>query len=302
MITCLGLSPSLDVTYLVDALDPGEIHRPYRVVRLPGGKSLNTARAAAALGGDVVAISPLGGFSGELIGRALEAEGVRTQLIRVDRETRSCVSVFDEAAEHLTEFYEPAADMTGIEWAGLAEAVENIAAGWLALSGSVPPERARDLADLLARAAARGIRVAVDTHGEPLRVILDTFAPRIVKLNRAEAAELLFDEDDDAIGLARRLLSRAGVSIVTDGSSGAVLASADGCLRAAPPERGRFTVGSGDCFFGGLLVALDRGASPGDALALATAAAAANTIEPGAAVLTTDDVERLRENVIVDAA
>ena len=46
MITVLLLSPSLDVTYLVDEVTVGEIHRPHTVLRSPGGKGLNLARAA----------------------------------------------------------------------------------------------------------------------------------------------------------------------------------------------------------------------------------------------------------------
>jgi 1-phosphofructokinase family hexose kinase len=301
MITALGLSPSLDVTYRVDTVVPGAIHRPRRVLRLAGGKSLNAARAAVALGGDVRAIVPLGGAVGEWIATALRADGVRAETLPVTNETRSCVSIFDDSTGDLTEFYEPVAELRDDEWSALARAVDSVTDGWLALSGSVPASRATDLAALLAGAAERGIRVAVDTHGAPLRAMLDAFAPAVVKVNRAEAVELL--GDGAALDLARGLLGRvSSLAIVTDGAAGAVLASAEGCLRAAPPERGRFTVGSGDCFLGGLLVALDDDRSPADALALATVLAAANTITPGAAVISLDDVERLRRSVIIDAA
>lgn len=301
MITALGLSPSLDVTYRVDSVTAGAIHRPIEVIRHPGGKSLNAARAAVALGGDVRAIAPLGGSSGEWISAALLAGGVRAETVRVARETRSCVSVFDDSTGELTEFYEPAGELDDDEWGLVARAVESVAAGWLSLSGSVPSSRADELAAMLADASERGVHVAVDTHGAPLRTLLDGFAPDVVKVNRAEAVELL--GGGDAVSLARDLTSRVAVlAIVTDGAAGAVLASSAGCLRAAPPERGRFTVGSGDCFLGGLLVALDDGRSTTEALALATAAAAANTIAPGAAVFSLDDVGRLRASVIVDAA
>ena len=43
MITVAGLSPSLDLTYLVDSLRLGAIHRPTAVVRCAGGKALNMA-------------------------------------------------------------------------------------------------------------------------------------------------------------------------------------------------------------------------------------------------------------------
>lgn len=316
MISFLGLSPALDITYLVREVIPGMIHRPHDVFRLPGGKSLNAARAAATLfgsaqSGSVRTITPLGGFTGSQIGAALEADGIRADIVRVARETRSCVSAFDESTESLTEFYEPAADLDDVAWAAISRAVEDVADGWLAVSGSMPVARATELAALLTRASARGVRVAVDTHGEALRIIMDASEPTVVKVNRAEAAEFLggFDADGDgdaaadAADLARELRVRgADVAIVTDGAAGSVLASREGCLRAAPPERGRFTVGSGDCFLGGLLVGLDGGSTMSDALALATAAATANTFVPGAGLFALEHVQRLRRSVVVRAA
>lgn len=41
MIAFVAASPSIDRTQVVDALTPGEIHRPEHVVAVPGGKALN---------------------------------------------------------------------------------------------------------------------------------------------------------------------------------------------------------------------------------------------------------------------
>jgi fructose-1-phosphate kinase PfkB-like protein len=60
-------------------------------------------------------------------------------------------------------------------------------------------------------------------------------------------------------------------------------------------------VGSGDSFLAGLLVGLgpDGTGSLPEALRLATATAAANTLTPGAALFALDDVHRLTDAVIV---
>ena len=76
MIHALGLAPSLDVVHTVDAVVPGAIHRPTRVVRLAGGKSLNVARALVRLGHRVRALAPLGGPLGDLVAELLEPSGV----------------------------------------------------------------------------------------------------------------------------------------------------------------------------------------------------------------------------------
>ena len=63
----VAANPSIDRLHEVDAIEAGAIHRPDRVVAVPGGKGLNAARAAAALGGSVVAIALLGGHAGAWI-------------------------------------------------------------------------------------------------------------------------------------------------------------------------------------------------------------------------------------------
>ncbi|MGC3954778.1 MAG: PfkB family carbohydrate kinase [Propionicimonas sp.] len=290
MIACLGLSPALDLSYGLPAVEVGRIHRPQWVVELAGGKSLNVARALAVLGTPARAIAPLGGPVGAGMAETLAAAGIEVDRVPVAA-TRRCVSAFSEADGSVTEFYEPALPLDEPAWQGLSAAVDRVADGWLAVSGSVPADRVTSLAGLLAGASARGVRVALDVHGPALAAVLASTAVAVVKVNRDEAAELL--GEGDAAGLAAGLRQAgAGLAVVTDGPRGAVAASAAGRLRAVPGERGRYTVGSGDCFLAGLLHGLARAAELGDALTLATAAAAANTREPGAARFSREQVEQ----------
>ena len=59
-IHTLGLTPALDVVYVLDEVRLGAIHRPPVVIKSAGGKSLNVARALARLGMPARAIAPLG--------------------------------------------------------------------------------------------------------------------------------------------------------------------------------------------------------------------------------------------------
>ena len=77
MIIALALSASLDVTYEVDVLHLGDITRPVAVTRVAGGKALNVARAASALGADVHAVAALGGATGDGVSAMLAADGFR---------------------------------------------------------------------------------------------------------------------------------------------------------------------------------------------------------------------------------
>lgn len=300
MITVLAPSPSLDVTYLVDVVTLGEIHRPSRVLALAGGKSLNAARAAARLGGVVSTIAPLGGRTGEQVADLAAVDGLALTVVPAPGGTRRCVSVVADAG--ITEFYEPNAP--GLPWPALRAAlVAAPAGGWTALGGSVPPAVPVDeLVDALAARRDAGDRIAVDSHGPALAALVDRLRPDLVKVNRAEAAELL-GHDGDAIGLAAGIRSRTGgIAVVTDGAAGSALAAQDGAWRAtSTASPGRYSVGSGDCFLAGLLVALDDGADPAAALAAAAAAGAANTSEPGAALFSADALDAAAAAVRIDA-
>lgn len=283
MITCLGLSPALDVTYGVPVLTVGGIHRPQWKIELAGGKSLNVARALRLLSVPLRAIAPLGGFVGDELRRHLEADGIALDAVDTAHTTRRCVSVVDAATSSMTEFYEDPAPIDEHAWRGVRAAVMRIPGGRLVVAGSVPAAHHRDLAQLLADAAARGIRLALDLRGEALEAALAATRPDLVKVNRSEAEELV--GPGSAPDLAARLRDRgAATAVVTDGAAGSVGADASGAWRVAPVVAGIYTVGAGDSFLAGLVAGVEGAASLPEALRLAAAVAAANTLVPGAAM------------------
>lgn len=283
MIVVLSPSPALDVSYLLESVTAGAIHRPREVLRLPGGKGLNLARAAAVLGERVRVVAPLGGHVGGLIADLAAAEGLGLDAVVIAAEARSCVSAITDAGA-ATEFYEPPAPLTAAESQVLSEHfAARPAAGWSALAGSLPEAEGLGSA-LLARRAA-GDRVAIDSSGARLGLLLDEVTPDLLKVNTSEASELL-GRDGSALELASALTARTrGAVVVTDGAAGAVGVDAGGAWRAAPdPRPGRFAIGSGDSFLAGLLVALAAGAALPDALRAGSAAGSANARTPGAGV------------------
>jgi 1-phosphofructokinase family hexose kinase len=282
----LGLTPALDVVYVLDEVVPGAIHRPPIVVRSAGGKSLNVARALALLGVRTRAVVPLGGRLGELVADLLEASAVEVDRIPTAVETRMCVTACDTGSRRLTEFYEPVTAFD-VPLEAVAARLAAIRPGeWLTVSGATPAGvEPAAFAALLAAEAERGVLLAIDVHGPALGEIVDRARPRLVKVNRSEAAELTgaATREDSA----RQLVARgAAVAVVTDGEAGSVAATDSGDLVAAPPvdRPGLFPVGSGDCFLAGLVGALDHGAGLPEALAVAAEIGAANAQVPGAAV------------------
>jgi 1-phosphofructokinase family hexose kinase len=275
MIVFVAGSPSIDRTHQVEALRPGAIHRPTRVVAVAGGKALNAARAAHHLGAQVRAIALLGGHAGRWIADALVREGVDHEVVDGPGESRMALSVAADGA--LTEFYEPPPPIAAEHWDALEAAVAGTTADWVALSGSLPPGAPDDAYARLAGAARRiGARVALDARGDGLFAALHT-SPDFVKVNASEAAELGY-----ATAEALRTAAGAVAAAITHGIDGIELATPAGVLRAAPPARGDFPVGSGDAALGGFLTALDAGGDWPAALQIATGAAAANAEQPGA--------------------
>jgi 1-phosphofructokinase family hexose kinase len=295
MIVSLAANPSVDRLFEVERLVKGDIHRPSGFVQVAGGKGLNVARAANALGADVCTVALLRGHNGRWLQEALSSEGVDGTFVWTHGESRSSLSVADRETAGLTEFYEHGAVAPDAAWIELTHAVASRwATGcWLTISGSMPrgaPDEG--YRDLIAEARAAGVRVALDAERERLSSALAA-SPDVVKVNVAEAGELLgvpTARRDDSLAAASKIRDMAGgdghAGIVTRGAEGVMLAAPDGTLyEGVLYVRGRYPVGSGDAFLAGLVTALDRGAAWEDALRRALGAGAANAELPGAARL-----------------
>ena len=99
MIHTLGLSPSLDVVYVLDAVRTGAIHRPRQVVRLAGGKSLNVSRALVRLGSQVRAVAPLAGPLGDLVDDSKAWERGVDELAAEDEDVADYVRALEETRD-----------------------------------------------------------------------------------------------------------------------------------------------------------------------------------------------------------
>lgn len=305
VITALALSPSIDVTYVIQAFRQGTINRPSAVHRVAGGKGLNVARAAHRIGADVAAVAVLGASSGTWIAEELARVGLPLHRVDGAEPTRTCVSIADEGRHTMTEIYEHAGRVTGAEWSALESAVAGALArrpGWLTISGSIPdgaPDGALGTLVELAHRADR--RVAVDLHGRALGDALEA-APDLVKVNTEEAADALAaDLSVTPQELAGLLAAQAKAgAVVTAGVDGAHGVSHRGSARhVRSARRGPYPVGSGDCLLAGLVAGLDGGQDVLEALVTASAVATANALVPGAARFDPAEVTMVLEEIEV---
>ena len=313
MIVCLAANPSIDKLFEVDRLVRGDIHRPSSFVEVAGGKGLNVARAARALGADVRAVALMRGHTGKWLVDMLNAEGVPCSFVWTHGENRASLSVADRETGGLTEFYEHGSEVPEAAWVELMDATARawVPGAWLTISGSMPQGAPRDgYRSLVAEARAAGVRVALDSEGDRLRLALEA-EPDVVKVNAAEAGGLLgvpTARRDEALTAAQKLRALAGgdghAGVVTRGADGVVVAGPDGTLfEGTLYVRGRYPVGSGDAFLAGLadgLAADTQGAGDWErALRLALGAATANAEVPGAGRLDRGRAEALATQAVV---
>jgi tagatose 6-phosphate kinase len=169
----VAANPSIDRLYEVDRLVAGEIHRPRSMVAVPGGKGLNAARAAQALGGSVTAVGIVAGRAGDWIVEALAERGVDARMARSIGETRTCVSILDRSSGALTEVYERGAEVGAAVWAELESIVSvELARGDIAvvaLSGSLPPGAPTDGYARIARIAGSARAASGTARPAPVR-------------------------------------------------------------------------------------------------------------------------------------
>jgi 1-phosphofructokinase family hexose kinase len=285
-----GPNLTLDRLLRIDQLRPGEVLRFSDARIAPGGKGVNVARVARALGlpANLVALAP--GRTGAAVVELLGREGLPVRAVPVGGEVRAA-SIVHERSGRVTVLNEPGPPIGGTDWEAFEAAVEEELAGhgWLVCIGSTPPGTPpHGYGRLVRLARARGVETVVDAAGSSLAAAL-AFSPDLVTPNLAEAEGVLRGDTqqpvaDQGEGLheraliaARALVDRgARGSVVTVGAGALVDRGSDRWWVAAPEVDERSPIGAGDSLVGGLAGSLERGAELHDALRIGVAAAAAS--------------------------
>lgn len=280
MIVTVTCNPAIDVTYRIERLVPGAVHRVPRVEERPGGKGVNVARVLHQLGESVVAT----GLSDHAFNERVERAGVAAAFVPELPSVRRTVVV--HADDTTTGLWEPGAGPQDPRMAEdrLRERVDALLVGAKALvvSGSLPQGVDPGLPVALAELAkGRSLPVVLDLDDAPLRAAVAT-GGSVILPNLEELARLVGQavESVDVVKSARRLSQDSGASVVvTLGHQGMVAATADECWHASAPRevRGNPT-GAGDAAAAAIIRGLVRG-EPwqeilGDAVAVSAAAVA----------------------------
>ena len=107
----------------------------------PGGGGINVARAVHALGGDAVAIFPVGGPAGEMIRHMLQQEGVAYHAIPIAGFTRESLAVEELTSGKQFRFILPGPDLSPADQERCLDQLSAVTseAQYIVASGSLPP-------------------------------------------------------------------------------------------------------------------------------------------------------------------
>jgi 6-phosphofructokinase 2 len=303
VIATLTMNPALDLATGVERVIPTRKLRCNGLRRDPGGGGINVARVIHTLGGAATAIYTAGGPTGELLTHLLAESGIPHHPVAIDGFTREDFTVNEQVSGDQYRFVLPGPTLTVAEQQRCLEAVAALSPrpAYLIASGSLPPGVPDGFYTQLAQLArATGMRLVLDTSGEPLRQAHGAY---LIKPNRNELAQLAgraLSGETELRDAARRLLDegRADVVVVSLGRDGALLATAQECRHfPALDVPIRSTVGAGDTMVAAIVFALAQGSDLIDALRLGIAASAATLLTPGTGLCRLEDVRRLYQSV-----
>jgi len=308
VIVTVTLNASLDKTYSVPGFAVGRDLVAARVECTPGGKGLNVASFAHALGAKVLATGILAGHTGRHIQDLLAARGIAHDFVWVPGESRSCHIIHDPETNTLSQVREPGPVVPPGTRAVVAEKVRALArqASIVVMSGSLPPGLESDVyRELVAIVRAQQVPVILDASGEPLALGLEA-RPWLIKPNLEELADLarrlgigagaagpaaLLSQATGthpppaeaetvrrwAAAVARHVHERFQVRVVASlGPLGAVVVDRGEAYAVVPPPVTAVnTISCGDALVAGIAVAWTRGQDLTKAVRLGVAAATA---------------------------
>ena len=169
-----------------------------------------------------------GGHAGDYIMEGLKSLGIRNEFYRLEKESRTCINIWDEVTCEQTEFLEPGFTVSREEYEGFQKKYRSLAAeaDVVVLSGSVPSGLDENTyPELIQIAKEAGKKVILDTSGKLLRNGIDA-KPDMIKPNIDEIRYLTGKEcmSEKELLEAAAEIHKSGIDtvVVSLGADGAV--------------------------------------------------------------------------------
>lgn len=306
-IATLTMNPALDISTSTETVVPTDKLRCKSPRYDPGGGGINVARVVRILGGDVAAVFPVGGASGQALHDLLDQNGVAHEVVPIRDSTRESFTVEERRSGQQYRFVLAGPSLSEAEQQACLDRLAELARGaqFVVGSGSLPPGITPDFYARVGEVArSSGARFILDTSGEALRNAgqgVYLVKPSIRELRELIGGEL--SEEAEQIVAARGLIKdgRAEVVVLSLGAQGALLVTIDASERLLPIKVPvQSTVGAGDAMVAAITLALVRGLPLRNAVRFGMAAGAATLMTPGTELCRRKDVEQIYAELVAD--
>lgn len=266
MIITHTFNPSIDITYNVEQLQLGNVHRPVQTIKNAGGKGLNVSKVLLQLGADLKAHTYLGGENGQWIERQLNEIGIPTIATHIKGSTRQCIAINDGSKQ--TEILEQGPEISHDEQ---HDYLDNFQKNHnhidvMAISGSTPTLQGNTSTDhvkSILESSGDSYNI-LDIRASELIDILEAKAPvHCIKPNEEEFKTLLNESslnDKKIYNLLKAHTLFNGLDVfVTLGDKGAIVKLKDKIYKAEIPEiTAENSVGSGDATVAGIAFGMEK--------------------------------------------
>lgn len=301
MIYTVTLNPSIDFIVRLNHLALGSVNRMDSDDKFAGGKGINVSRVLKRLDIDNTATGFIGGFTGHFVEEGLVEEGITTNFVSVNEDTRINVKI--KAGEE-TEINGAGPTITDEQLAELETILASLTADdTVVFAGSAPANLGNKVYNTLIPLAKKaGAEVICDFEGQTLLDSLD-HQPLLVKPNNHELAAIFGVELNglaDIEKYAREILAKGAENVIISmAGDGALLVTPEAAYFAKPIKGTvKNSVGAGDSMVAGFTGEYVKSGDPVEALKWGVACGTATTFSDDLA--TADFIKETYKKVEVE--
>lgn len=284
----------------LDTMHTGSVNRSEKEEIYFGGKGINVSVVLKQLGVESTAIGFSAGFTGKAIEDGINAQGVKTDFVRLEKgNSRINVKI---KAEKETELNGQGPEISKNALNQLFKKLESLKTDdILILAGSIPNTLPSDIYEkILEKLSGKGIHFVVDATKELLKNVLK-YKPFLIKPNNHELGEIFgktLETNDDIIKYAKELQKMGAQNVlVSMAGDGSILIDETGNIHIMGVPEGIVvnSVGAGDSMVAGFVAGYLDKKDYDHALKLGTASGSATAFSSGLAQK--DDIYKLLKTI-----
>lgn len=301
MIYTVTLNPSIDYIVRLDKVNLGSVNRMDSDDKFAGGKGINVSRVLKRLGIENTATGFIGGFTGKFITDNLVSEGIASNFVEVNQDTRINVKIKADAE---TEINGPGPEISTEKLAELKEILSSLTpADTVVFAGSSPKNLGNVVyKELIGLTRKTGAQVVCDFEGQTLLDSLE-FEPLLVKPNNHELGDIFgvkLENLDQIESYARQILDKGAQHVIISmAGDGALLVTSERTYFAKPIKGTvKNSVGAGDSMVAGFTGEFVRSGDAVEAFKWGVACGTATTFSDDLA--TADYIKETYEKVEVE--